>query len=68
MAEKKNDPTVSSSSVRKDNDGYPEGTHPIRPLAEQDLAAVNKEYRDLPDSEKPDPSTVAQVEVRPDEK
>lgn len=56
---------VSSDSVWT---GAPEGSHPIRPLAEQDWAAVNKQYRDMPDDQKPDPSTVAQLEVRSEEK
>ena len=43
--------------------GAPEGWHPIRPLAEQDWAAVNKEYRAMPDDQKPDPSTVAEIEI-----
>lgn len=68
MAEKKSpekDPTISTGSVQE---GYPDGTHPLHPLAEQHYAAANKEYRDMPDDEKPDPSSVAQVEVLPDDK
>jgi hypothetical protein len=58
----KSDPTVTSKSV---SEGYQEdrGSHPIRPLAEQTYAAENVEYADNED--KPDPTTVAQVEVGP---
>lgn len=63
MAGKKNqqDPTVSSPEPGA---RYPEGTQPAVPVEKADDAAVNKQYRDNPD--KPDPSTVAQVEeVKP---
>ena len=56
---------VSTESVWT---GAPEGWHEIRPLAEQDWAAVNLEYRDMPDSEKPDPSTVAEIQILPEDK
>jgi hypothetical protein len=56
----KADPTIKQGGVVA---SYPEGTHPIRPLKEQTYAAVNKEYKDMPDEDKPDPSTVAQYEV-----
>ncbi len=59
-AQEKADPTIRSQGVVAE---YPEGTHPIHPLAEQDWAAVNKEYAEMPDDQKPDPSTVAQIEV-----
>lgn len=59
MAVKK-DPTVTSASA---GDGYPEGTHPARPIDEADHSATQKKYKDNPD--KPDPSTVAQVEEVP---
>jgi hypothetical protein len=61
MAEKKkDDPTVSSSH------GEPvEGWHEARPIEEADDSATTKKYQDAPD--KPADSTVAQVEVRPDE-
>ena len=61
MAEKKSDPTVKSTPTGPD---YPEGTHPLRPLSEQVDAATNKSYKDNPD--KPDPTTIAQVEVEKD--
>ena len=61
MAEKK-DPTVRSGNLGPD---FPEGTHPARPVSETTHGAP-KQFRDNPD--KPDPSTVAQVEVRSDEK
>lgn len=61
MAEKK-DPTVTSSQ------GEPaEGAHPARPIDEAADSATDRVYRDLPDDEKPAPSTVAQLEVRPEE-
>lgn len=60
MAETKKDPTISSRSVER-SPGYPEGTHPARPASEVTHSAANKQYRDNPD--KPDPTTVAQVEV-----
>lgn len=62
MAAKKSDPTVSSTS----STDAPEGTHEAVPVEEGADAAVDKKYKDNPD--KPSPSTVAQVEVRPDEK
>jgi hypothetical protein len=65
VGQEKADPTIKSTGVVAE---YPEGTHPIRPLKEQTLSAVNKEYKEMPDDEKPDPSTVANLEVRPDEK
>lgn len=56
----KSDPTVKSSS----KSDPAEGAHPARPVSEADDAAVNKKYADNPD--KPDPTTVAQVEVTDD--
>lgn len=61
--QEKADPTIRTAGVVAE---YPEGSHPIAPLAEQDYAAVNKTYGEM--QAKPDPSTVANVEVRPDEK
>ena len=57
----KSDPTVTSETVGPE---YPEGTHPARP-AEETTHGKPSAYKDNPD--KPDPSTVAQVQVRPDE-
>jgi hypothetical protein len=54
---KKNDPTVTSDATAD----APEGSHPARPVDEAADAASNKKYKDNPD--KPDPTTVAQVEV-----
>lgn len=45
-----------------------EGSHPIRPLSEQDWAAENLEYREMPDRLKPDPSTVAEIQILPEDK
>jgi hypothetical protein len=56
---------VSSDSIWT---GEPDGWHPIRPLSEQDWAAENLKYRAMPDSEKPDPSTVAEIQVLPEDK
>jgi hypothetical protein len=64
-AKKKDDPTVSSDAV--DSTEYPEGTHPARSASEVTDSAENIKYADMPDSDKPDPSTVAQVEVRNDD-
>jgi hypothetical protein len=60
MAEKKNPDVVRSGRVGPE---YPEGTHPARPASETHHAASKFEYRDLPDSEKPDPSTIAQEQI-----
>jgi hypothetical protein len=54
--DEKKDPTVTSKVSESDS-----GAHPARPVSEADDAAVNKKYADNPD--KPDPSTVAQIEV-----
>ena len=63
MAEsKKKDPTVTSEIA---GPSYPEGTHPPRQASETEHGQP-REYRDNPD--KPDPTSIAQVEVRPDEK
>lgn len=53
------DPVISTESVV--GDGYPEGTHPARPVDEVTLSASRFEYREMED--KPDPSTVAQVQI-----
>lgn len=63
MAQTK-DPTVKSA--RSAPSDALDGVHPARPISEADDAAVNKSYKDNPD--KPDPSTVAQVEVLPEDK
>ena len=60
---KKSDPTIKSAS--KDEPDYPEGTHPARPVSETHHSADRITYKDNPD--KPDPSTVAQVAVFPDD-
>jgi hypothetical protein len=54
----KADPTIKSDV----GGGYQEdrGNHPIRPLEDQTHSATNIEYADNPD--KPDPTTIAQVE------
>lgn len=57
---KKDDPTVTSERGVE----YPEGTHPARPVSEVQDSAESRTYKDNPD--KPDPSTVAQVEVSQD--
>jgi hypothetical protein len=59
----KDDPTITSVSGAAE---YPDGTHPPAPIEKQDLSAANREYREMDD--KPSPDTVAQVEVRSDEK
>jgi hypothetical protein len=61
----KNDPTVASDSTAPE---FPEGTHPARPASEVTDSATNLAYRDLPDERKPDPSTIAQEQVLPEDK
>jgi hypothetical protein len=39
---------------------YPEGTHPINPVSEQTYGPGRFSYSDLPDEEKPDPTSVVQ--------
>lgn len=63
MAQKKSDPTVTSATT---GDAYPEGTHPARPASEVEHAADRRTYKDNPD--KPDPTTIAQVEVTDEDK
>ena len=53
------DPTIRT--LRGAAPEYPEGTHEIAPLEEQDFGPHRFEYKDMPDDQKPDPSTVAQV-------
>lgn len=60
MADKKqDDPVIKSGTVGPE---YPEGTHPLRPLETVSDSASNLKYADNPD--KPDPSTVAQIQVK----
>jgi hypothetical protein len=59
---KKDDPTVSTESV---SSGYPEGTHPALPPEKTHHSATRITYKDNPD--KPDPSSVAQIAVFPDD-
>jgi hypothetical protein len=61
MAKKKDDPTVSTTAEPAP------GTHPAVPVSEGADSADQKQYRELSDDEKPDPTTKAQAEVRPDE-
>ena len=61
IAKDKNDPTVDSKVSQSDS-----GAHPARPVEEAADAGVNKQYADNPD--KPAPSSVAQVEVLPEDK
>lgn len=56
-SKKKDDPTVTSEATAE----FPDGAHPARPLSEVTGSAENRKYADNPD--KPDPTTVAQVEV-----
>ena len=65
MASKK-DPTISTSSV--DKTAYPEGTHPALPPSEVTFSPDRFDYRDATADEKPDPSTVMQVQVLPEDK
>jgi hypothetical protein len=61
-SKKKDDPTVTSDLTGPE---YPEGTHPARPASEVTHAADGRSYEDNPD--KPDASSIAQVEVLPEE-
>jgi hypothetical protein len=54
----KKDPTVTSAST---GDAYPEGTHPAVSVSEGADSADEKKYAENPD--KPDPTSIAQVEV-----
>ena len=58
---KKKDPTVTGNASAEPSAGW----HPARPVEEASDAAVNRRYEEMPG--KPDPSTVAQIEVPPDE-
>lgn len=53
----KKDPTVTGAAT---GPAYPEGTHPARPASET-FHGQPRDYRDNPD--KPDPTSIAQVEV-----
>lgn len=55
------DPTVRSGAIGPE---FPEGTHPAR-LASETTHGQPADYKDNPD--KPDPTSIAQVEVLPDE-
>jgi hypothetical protein len=52
------DPTVRSRGAVPE---YPEGTHPPAPISAQTWNGERFTYSDMPDEQKPDPSTVAQV-------
>lgn len=54
---KKDDPTITSDAAGN----ALAGVHPALPIAEAADAAETRRYRENPD--KPDPSTVAQVEA-----
>lgn len=58
-ADKVSDPTVRS---RGDVPAYPEGTHPVVPAQETTWGDPSRfAYKDMPDKQKPDPSTIAQL-------
>jgi hypothetical protein len=61
MAKSKSDPTVTSERTAESSAGW----HPARPVEEADDWAGSKKYKEMPG--KPDPSTVAQVEVLPED-
>lgn len=63
-AKKKDDDPVVSTDVNEAPE-YPEGTHPARPPAETHHSASRIKYEDNPD--KPDPSSIAQVAVFPED-
>lgn len=60
MADKKkqDDPTITTSVAGAD---YPEGTHPVRSPSQTEHSPDRLRYEDAKD--KPDPSTVAQVQI-----
>lgn len=60
-AREKSDPTVRN--LKGGAPEYPEGTHPIKAASETTHSATNIEYQDMPEKDKPDPTTVAQVQV-----
>jgi hypothetical protein len=62
MAQKK-DPTVTSAISAN----APEGVEPAPPVSEADNSADEMVYKDMPAQDKPDKTTVAQVQVRPEE-
>lgn len=59
-ASTKNDPTVTGSVSGPE---YPEGTHPARDASEVTHSAENLRYEDMPDEQKPSPTSIAQVQV-----
>lgn len=61
MADAKKKDVVTTGDLT--GDAYPEGSHPLHPLSEQTHAAVNLEYRDMPDDRKPDPSSIVEEQI-----
>jgi hypothetical protein len=55
----KNDPSVRT--LRGGAPEYPEGTHPPHPPSQQTWGPYRFSYSDMPEQDKPDESTVAQV-------
>lgn len=55
----KNDPTIRT--LRGAAPEYPEGTHPPAAPADQAWGPYRFSYSEMPESDKPDESTVAQV-------
>ena len=58
QAEEPKDPTVTSKVTGPE---FPEGTHPARSPSEVTHSVTNITYRDMPDDEKPDKTSVAQL-------
>lgn len=57
--QQQDDPTVRH--LRGGAPEYPEGTHPLHPPEEQTWGPYRFTYQDMPDEDKPDKSTVAQI-------
>jgi hypothetical protein len=60
MAKKASSDDPSISTLKGAAPEYPEGTHPINPVSEQTYGPGRFSYSDLPDEQKPDPTSVVQ--------
>lgn len=75
MAEKKptaadepQDPTIRQPPRVRMSDNGEDDVHAAPPVSEADDGPGGQTIEDLPDDEKPDPTTIAQREVLPDER
>jgi hypothetical protein len=60
MAKKASSDDPSIRTLKGAAPEYPEGTHPINPVSEQTYGPGRFSYSDLPDEQKPDPTSVVQ--------